>query len=94
MKPEEARLMTKDPECTDVKWVAKNPSLRAETASFPGFCCKASGLFATVLLKTASIFSLLDRRNKNRTERKCKRERERGAVMMTLLLTFLDFSCG
>lgn len=93
MKPEEARLMTKEPECAEEKWVAKNPSLRAETASFPGFCCKASGLFATALLKTASIFPCLIDGIKL-GKRKCKREREAVNVMMTLLLTILDFSCG
>ena len=56
MTPEEARLMRKEPGCVDEKWAAKNPSLRAETAPFSGVCCSASGLFATDLLNTASIF--------------------------------------
>lgn len=56
MKPEEARLMMEEPECADEKLVAKKPSLRAEAAPFSGFCCNASGLFATDLFKTASIF--------------------------------------
>lgn len=56
MKPEEARLMMTEPGCMDEKWVAKNPSLRTGTDSVSGFCSNASGLLATDLWRTASIF--------------------------------------
>lgn len=59
MKPEEERLMTTEPGCTDVKWVARNPSFRTETDSVSELCDSASGLLATDLLKTASIFVFL-----------------------------------
>lgn len=75
MRPEEARLTVTEPGWREPKWLAKNPSFKVETDSDWGLW-RASGLLATDLSKTASIFAFFDQSS--------QREKEENRVVLQL----------
>lgn len=68
MRPEDARLTVTEPGWSEPKWLAKNPSFKVETDSDLGLC-RASGLLATDLSKTASIFAFFDQSSQREKKR-------------------------
>lgn len=65
MRPEEPKLTVTEEGFTEAKCCARKPSFRAETDPDWGLC-RASGLLATDLSKTASILWIVDQRVKGR----------------------------